>query len=204
MTFISRIQLRHTAKDLGSSPTSKRNADLLTRHNRLVRQITSLCEIQATYIPGTHTVLQALQKAKSKDGKPSLFSYAETIPLIFPSNLPVTTRRAGVVAGLADAELRFRDAQCRNNLKALRNQLIIKSRLMTYKNLQTRHQGATTSLLDSNERKVQLHAARYRVAHQAKIRLVGDGMVGWRKLEDQDIRCMEDEEALRKRMKRTQ
>ena len=72
MTFISRIQLRHTAKDLGSSPTSKRNADLLTCRNCLVRQITSLCEIQATYIPGTHTVLQALQKAKSKDGKPSL------------------------------------------------------------------------------------------------------------------------------------
>lgn len=88
---ISRIQLRHMAKNIGSSPTSKQTADLFTRRSRLARQITALREIQATYIPGAQTVLQTLQKARSKDSKASPLSYAETIPLVFPSDLPVTT-----------------------------------------------------------------------------------------------------------------
>ncbi|KAK7025336.1 hypothetical protein VNI00_016118 [Paramarasmius palmivorus] len=93
-------------------------------------------------------------------------------------------------------ELRLRNAQCSESLDELQNQLLIKSRLRTYKSAQARHQKdlrQSSHLLQLNKEKIELHANRYRDAWEAIGRLI-EGDVPWRKLEKTDIRCMEDPE----------
>lgn len=123
---------------------------------------------------------------------------SENIPIVLPSDLPASLRQGGGCASDLEAiELRLRDAQCQTALDDLRNGLLMKSRLQTYKGSHVRHQGATTrsrSLLDRNEAKIQLHAAKYQAAWSAKFKLVGENSVGWKRLDKKHIRCMEDKE----------
>ena len=57
------------------------------------------------------------------------------------------------------------------------------------------------TLLDRNERKIRLHAAKYRDAHAALLKYHGDDTSSfeWEELKQEDIWCMEDPEALEKR-----
>jgi hypothetical protein len=115
-------------------------------------------------------------------------------------------QRARCVPGLHHIEALLRDAQCRTGLVRLRNQLHIKSRLLTYKKNQVRHQGANTrsrTIVARNESKIRLHSEKYQTAWEAIRKLNGgdDGMVGWRVLRREDIQCMEDAEDLRKKAK---
>ncbi|KAJ7429540.1 hypothetical protein FB451DRAFT_1070105, partial [Mycena latifolia] len=93
------------------------------------------------------------------------------------------------------------------SLAGLRNKLHIKSRLLTYKAHQTRHQGPNTrarSVVTHNETKVRLNSEKYQCAWEA-IRLLRGGdeaSVGWRRLQKDNIRCMQDEEDLRRKAKR--
>ncbi|KAJ7337662.1 hypothetical protein DFH08DRAFT_705666, partial [Mycena albidolilacea] len=105
------------------------------------------------------------------------------------------------VAALAAIEGAMREAQCSNALVWLRSQLHVKSRLLTYKALQARHQGANTrarTIVEQNECKIHLHSEKYQMAWEVKRRLAnGDAeMVGWPPLRREDIRCMEDVEEL--------
>jgi hypothetical protein len=82
--------------------------------------------------------------------------------------------------------------------------LFIKTRFLVHKGLHLRHQGATTrarALLNRNERKIRLHATKYRDARAALLRLHGDDVSSfeWEELKQTDIQCMEDPEALEKR-----
>ncbi|KAJ7575918.1 hypothetical protein C8J56DRAFT_1007579 [Mycena floridula] len=81
----------------------------------------------------------------------------------------------------------------------LHNQLFIKARLLTYKNLHAQHQGAMTrshGLLGHNELKMSL-------TWEAKLSLVEGRVekVGWQKLEVKDIKCMQDLEETAKQQK---
>jgi hypothetical protein len=55
-------------------------------------------------------------------------------------------------------------------------------------------------LIDCNDAKIKAHAAKYRDAREALMKLQGADEVtfGWCKLEDKDIRCMEDPEKIGK------
>jgi hypothetical protein len=128
-------------------------------------------------------------------------SFVEDTPLYLPSALDVADRSADITRNIATMETILREAQCRTSLEQLRTQLHIKSRLLTYKERQVRYQGANTrarSLIDRNDAKIKVHAAKYRDAREALMKLQGADEVtfGWRKLEDKDIRCMEDPEKL--------
>ncbi|KAK7021960.1 hypothetical protein VNI00_017139 [Paramarasmius palmivorus] len=99
-------------------------------------------------------------------------------------------------SNLADIELCLRNAQCSESLDNIRNLLLIKSRLLTYKEGQVRHQEQLqqmSQLLGQNEYKICLHVARYQTAWAAYERLQ-NGIVPWRKLNESDIRCMGDPE----------
>lgn len=125
----------------------------------------------------------------------------EKVPLFLPSDLSSRERSGSCYKGLGDIELRLRDAQCQSSLDQLRNQLHIKSRLLTYKGINVRHQGPNTrarSLITRNEAKICLHAEKYRAARAAKCRLLdGDNeSVEWMPLRQEDVRCMQDAEDL--------
>ncbi|KAJ7357934.1 hypothetical protein DFH08DRAFT_651511, partial [Mycena albidolilacea] len=101
----------------------------------------------------------------------------------------------------------LRDAQCRGALVKLRNQLVIKTRFLNYKNLHSRGQGATTrarTIVGRNELKIRLHSERYQSAWDALFAMMGgiEGAVGWKNLRKADIRCMEDAEDVWRKKKR--
>ncbi|KAF8184265.1 hypothetical protein K438DRAFT_1552957, partial [Mycena galopus ATCC 62051] len=125
----------------------------------------------------------------------------EQVPLYLPSALTPAQRGMESIKVLADIENALRDTQCSTALVKLRDKLHVKSRLLTYKELQARHQGANTraqGIVERNECKIRLHSEKYQMAWEARFRLAdGDlAKVGWQALRKEDIRCMEDAEEL--------
>ncbi|KAJ7021085.1 hypothetical protein C8F04DRAFT_973213 [Mycena alexandri] len=166
---------------------------------KLTRGIARFRKLQATYTPGA---LQALARRPDDPTKTP-----ERTPLMLPSALTADERKNGCMAGVEYTEAIARDGQCGAALLRLRHQLHVKSRFITYKKKNSRHQGANTrsrTLVARNESKLCLHSEKYQTAWGA-IRALNGGdaaKVGWRKLCQGDIRLMEDAEDLRKRNKR--
>ncbi|KII90035.1 hypothetical protein PLICRDRAFT_108435, partial [Plicaturopsis crispa FD-325 SS-3] len=134
--------------------------------------------------------------------------HPENEPLYLPSALNQEDLKA-CTPGLGSIEDKLRDAQCAMSLERLRVQLHIKSRYLTYKQFETRHQHMairTRTLITRNETKIQLHAAKYQDARKAKISLAGGdaSAVGLRELKKEDCRCMEDSEELERRAQKRQ
>ncbi|KAF8193985.1 hypothetical protein K438DRAFT_1969276 [Mycena galopus ATCC 62051] len=125
----------------------------------------------------------------------------ENVPLFLPSALTAAQRTAETVKPLVAMENMLRDAQCGTALECLRLFLHVKSRLLTYKQLQARHQGANIcvrTLVERNKCKICLYSEKYQMAWEARWCLADGDMekVGWRILRKEDIRCMEDAEEL--------
>ncbi|KAJ7797560.1 hypothetical protein B0H14DRAFT_3493624 [Mycena olivaceomarginata] len=161
----------------------QRRIDLIALRRTLNRSIQRLRKLQATYTPASIVALGNRENVP-EDEQP------EQVPLFLPSAFsPAQRTTEGVAAFGGDRRRHARGA------------LHVKSRLLTYKALQARHQGANTrarALVERNECKIRLHSEKYQMAWEAKRRLAdGDAeMVGWPPLRREDIRCMEDPEEL--------
>ncbi|KAF7343557.1 CxC2 domain-containing protein [Mycena sanguinolenta] len=195
-------QQRQLRADLASnrSPTTKDLADFVTRRTRISRQIKKLRLLQRKYSPGA---LQRLATHPDPVDPPE----AEHAPLFLPSSLsPVDCTSPAAVPGLAAAEARLRDAQCSESLDQIRHGLTVKKRLQTYKSLNSRRQHQNTrarSLVDNQQRKIDLAAGTYRCARAVRLALVDIvGPSGWQKLEKADLRLPEDEEEAKRRKQR--
>ncbi|KAJ6486565.1 hypothetical protein C8R47DRAFT_1216667 [Mycena vitilis] len=183
--------------ELKKAQTTGQQIDLAAMRTKLNRGIVRFRKIQQTYMPAAIQVLGELAQPPN--------TLAEDVPLLLPSALS-DAQRLRCVAGLDHLEALMRDAQCRTALVRLRNQLHIKSRLLTYKKNQSRHQGANTrsrTIVNRNESKIRLHSEKYQTAWEAMRKLNGgdETLIGWRVLKREDIRCMEDAEDLRKKAK---
>ncbi|KAJ7500190.1 hypothetical protein B0H11DRAFT_2225734 [Mycena galericulata] len=181
--------------ELKKAGTAGMLIDMKALRMKLNRGILRFRKLQAAYMPAALQALGALDLPAT--------TLAENVPLLLPSAL-THAQRERCVAGLHLVELEMRDAQCRSSLAELRNQLYIKARLLNYKRLHARHQGATTrarSTVERNESKIRLHSEKYQTAWDALRRLNGgdEMQVGWRVLRREDIRCMEDAEDYSKR-----
>ncbi|KAJ7642651.1 hypothetical protein DFH06DRAFT_999477, partial [Mycena polygramma] len=177
--------------ELKKAGTTAQKIDIVGLRTKLSRGIVRFRKLQATYTPAA---LQALARRQA-DPK----ELPETTPLMLPSALPQAERDVGCMAGVHLIEGLARDAQCSAALMRLRNQLHVKSRFLTYKEIHSRNQGANTrsrTLVARNESKIRLHSEKYQAAWNA-LRLLQGGdasKVGWRKLKKEDIRLMEDQE----------
>ncbi|KAJ7028207.1 hypothetical protein C8F04DRAFT_1291706 [Mycena alexandri] len=185
--------------ELKKAQTTAQKIDVVAMRRKLIRGITRFRKLQATYTPG------ALQVLARRPADPE--ETPEKTPLVLPSALTEQERREGCMAGVEYTEAIARDGQCGAALLRLRHQLHIKSRFITYKKNNSRHQGANTrsrTLVARNESKIRLHSEKYQVAWGAMRALNGGdaSKVGWRKLCQADIRLMEDAEDLRKRNER--
>ncbi|KAJ7725755.1 hypothetical protein B0H14DRAFT_3519240 [Mycena olivaceomarginata] len=168
--------------------TTSQEIDMIALRQSLNQSIQRLRKLQATYTPASIVAF---------DEQP------EQVPLFLPSALSTAQRSMEGVPALAVIEGAMREVQCSHALVRLRSQLHVKSRLLTYKALQARHQGANTrvcAIVERNKCKIRLHSEKYQMAWEAKRRLAdGDAdMVGWPPLLREDIRCMEDAEELAK------
>ncbi|KAF8194503.1 hypothetical protein K438DRAFT_2129700 [Mycena galopus ATCC 62051] len=179
------------------SPTAKELTDFVTRRARISRQIKKLRLLQRKYSPGA---LQHL--ATSAD--PMEAPEAERVALLLPSALSCAESSPPLSApGLAAAEARLRDGQCRESLDQIRHALTVKRRLQTYKTLSSRHQHQNTrarGLVDGQQRRVGLAAGTYRQARLALTHIAGT--CDWRVLENEDLRLIEDEEEAKKKKQR--
>ncbi|KAF7343819.1 CxC2 domain-containing protein [Mycena sanguinolenta] len=189
-----RVRLQAELKKAG---TTGMQIDLAAMRTKLNRGIARFRKIQQAYMP------VAVQLLGEMDLPPT--TLAEDVPLLLPSAL-TEAQRTRCAGGLEHVEALMRDAQCRTALTRLRNQLHIKSRLLTYKKNHVRHQGANTrsrTIVTRNESKIRLHSEKYQTAWEAMRKLSGgnEELVGWRVLKREDIRCMEDTEDLRKKAK---
>ncbi|KAJ7805644.1 hypothetical protein B0H13DRAFT_1670300 [Mycena leptocephala] len=183
--------------ELKKAQTTEMQINLGAMRTKLNRGIARFRKLQQTYMPVVRQMLGDM--ALKAD------TLAEDVPLLLPSALS-EAERGRCVPGLEPMEALMRDAQCRMGLVRLRNQLHIKSRLLVYKKNHARHQGANTrsrTIVARNESKIRLHSEKYQTAWEALRRLNGgdESMVGWRVLKKDDIRCMEDQEDLRKKVK---
>ncbi|KAJ7160837.1 hypothetical protein C8R46DRAFT_1164534 [Mycena filopes] len=174
-----RVRIQAELKKAG---TTAQKIDILALRRKLTWGIIRFCKLQATYTPGV-LLLLANWPAKPEE-------LAEDIPLMLPSALSPAERETGCVAGVQFIE-------CAAALVKLRNQLHIKSRLMTYKKSHSRNQGANTRLrtiVARNESKIRLHSEKYQAAWRSLQLLKGveATMLGWRQLRREDILMMED------------
>ncbi|KAJ7776476.1 hypothetical protein DFH07DRAFT_865693 [Mycena maculata] len=189
-----------TRKDLAT----KQTAEMLEKRMKLGRYTARFRTLQSVYTPAA---LQAL--AEVPPPPPEKAEWAgrvENIPLFLPSTLSAEQRMSGCFKGVAKVEEWLRDAQCQSALNEVRACLHVKSRFHAYKDVNARHQGATTctrALMDQNDMKMRIKAEKYIAAWEAKCALVGDANVGWKRLNPKkDLRCMDSEEDRAMRQKR--
>ncbi|KAF7313031.1 Thiamine pyrophosphokinase [Mycena kentingensis (nom. inval.)] len=108
---------------------------------------------------------QALNKSIQR-----IYTVVELVPILAPSVLPDAMRaNGGCWPGLVVLERQLRDAQCRRRsaLSALRMQLHVKQRLLSYKRHHSRNQGANTrsrALVTRNENKILRHADKFQAS----------------------------------------
>ncbi|THU90019.1 hypothetical protein K435DRAFT_802306 [Dendrothele bispora CBS 962.96] len=194
-------QQRRLAQDVKNNAhtTAKQLTTIIERRTRLSRAIGRFRAIQATYTPAA---LQALSKRQvNSPGKADnsvLDENPESIPLMLPSSLSPAEREQGCRTGLLGIELQLRDAQMRRSLEHLRNHLHIRSRLVTYRDSNVRHQSMLTrsrAMLARNDMKTETHKQRYQAAWLAVARAHGGDKtkVKWMQLRDADVRCLSSE-----------
>ncbi|KAJ7576760.1 hypothetical protein C8J56DRAFT_899392 [Mycena floridula] len=107
-------------------------------------------------------IIKSNGKLVGKDGLPLPAPVAEDVRVLFPSDMTLEQRSRGIWPGLDEIEIQLRDAQYGDALDQLRNQLIIKACLLTYKAWEVK-----SVLINGNT-----------------------ANIGWRKLEVRDIKCM--------------
>ncbi|KAE9391441.1 hypothetical protein BT96DRAFT_1001297 [Gymnopus androsaceus JB14] len=177
-------QLRLDVKST-RSPTSKQQANFVDQRTCIEWQINRVRALQHVHDPAVLQVLATSAPLVDSSGNPLPPPESEDILLLFPSEMP--------------------DAQCGLALDQLRHSLLVKRHLYTYKNNNARKQKAASrsrTLLDNQQKKVDLATATYRRARFAKASILGEDNVGWRKLEQSDIRMMGDEEEEKKKKQR--
>lgn len=151
--------------------------------------------LQAIYLPAAIGELSTRAVPEGEE--------AEAVPVILPSSLSMDGR-ALCDNQLLDVERRLREARCQSALDDLRNLLFIKSRLVSYKDRNVRHQAANTrarTLINRNELKIKLQALKYQTSWSALKALAGgdESKLKWQALKTEHIRCMEDPDVTRKK-----
>ncbi|KAF7313390.1 CxC2 domain-containing protein [Mycena chlorophos] len=127
------IRIQAELRTAGSSPSP---VDLEALRRKCDEDQKTWRDLLATYSPASLVRLQRLKLADNV--------LSENVPLLFPSALSAAERESGCQPGIVSIEIAFREAQCREALVKLRNQLHIKSRLVLYKKVHSQHQGANT------------------------------------------------------------
>lgn len=141
---------------------------------------------------------QPPRRSVRRRGPPAADDRPEAARLYFPHELSLEDLE-GCVAGLAENESLLRDGQMRSALDHLRVQLHVRSRLITFKARNSRHQRQnqkSREKIDKCEAKIKLLTAKYRSARAAKLALCGPGdwEKEWRPLTDRDVRGLSDPE----------
>ncbi|KAJ8487283.1 hypothetical protein ONZ45_g14392 [Pleurotus djamor] len=191
-------RLRFTTKDMKTS-TTHQEVEIQDVRIKLARRLARFRLWQAAYMPSVIPLLTARTVPDEEE--------IESVPLLLPSEL-TREEREMCLGNVGSIEREFRDAECQSALNEIRNNLLIKSRLLGYKDRNARHQTANTrtrTLISRNEAKIKQQSAKYQNAWTKLSALVEEGRpMKWKKLNKDDIRCMQDPDSLTHRHARRQ
>nr|GAT44258.1 predicted protein [Mycena chlorophos] len=179
-----KIRVQAELHDAGSSSSRTNLAEL---RKQCIKDQASWRLLLATYSPASLVRLDKLDLAQD--------ILVENVPLMMPSALSSAERQTGCRDGVVELEIALREAQCREALIYLQVHLHVKARLMLYKVVNARHQGANTrlrALINRNEGKIKLHAEKYQCAWRALVALLSRVPTTFPPLRRADIRCMHD------------
>ncbi|KAJ8482732.1 hypothetical protein ONZ45_g14849 [Pleurotus djamor] len=184
-------RLRFAAQG-SKSTTTTQELDILDLRTKLSRRLARFRLWQAAYMPSVIPLLTARTVPEEEE--------IESVPLLLLPSCLDAEARSMCLGNVGAVEKEFRDAECQTALNEIRNTLLIKSRLLGYKNRNARHQTANTrtrTLINRNETKIKQQAAKYQNAWTKLTALAADGeVIRWQKLEQDDIRCMQDANTL--------
>ena len=187
--------------------TAHQNKELLQKRSVIRRRLLNVRAVQAIYMPCVPLLLARHLRAAADAARTNTAAAANPaamadLPknqsLYFPHALSPEDRKV-CVDGLTQIEERLRDAQLFDSLDRIRVHLHIRSRLVTSKKRNVRHQGANTRArrrIDVNDGKIGALADKYRAARVAKLALAGPGPweKEWRTLARADVRTMQAED----------
>ncbi|KAH7904773.1 hypothetical protein BJ138DRAFT_1106537, partial [Hygrophoropsis aurantiaca] len=162
-----RIQMESTAQ----LRTANQMSILEDKWISFLSKLHSFRDLQRLYMPGAVHCIQREERLSSDTPVK-----AGNIKLWMPSDLPVEERDHGCVRGLAQMEIRLREAQCSNALETLRSRLYAKAYLINFRNKNTRGQVQSTrsrTLINHVGDRVSLSASKYRRARAALMALCG-------------------------------
>ncbi|THU78442.1 hypothetical protein K435DRAFT_589493, partial [Dendrothele bispora CBS 962.96] len=168
------------------APTNKQLTYMVDRRTKLTRQIRRFRALQLAFMPVALQVISTIPPSQAPLN-------TEDISLYLPSQLSSSQRPSD----LSGIEIRLREGQLNESLNQLRRVILVKQRLLRYKKINARNQGTTTrtcGIIKQQDKKIELAAAAYRAAWDAKLHLLnGDySSLGWNKLLDEHIVGMED------------
>ena len=139
---------------------------------------------------------------KGENASASVHCNPEDTPLSLPSSLPPDRISVVCYPGLPSIEEKLRTAQCYDALEGLRHILRLKTRMVNFKNKNSRGQREglrSHAIIDRVHARARKTTEKYRAARAAKLKLSGPGE--WEKvlrlLHDADVRSYSDPDRLR-------
>ncbi|KAF7799366.1 hypothetical protein EIP86_010598 [Pleurotus ostreatoroseus] len=201
--------------------TPNQAIEVLEKRAALRKRLAAVRDVQAIYMPcvpqlvakyhlqrrapnvtsshtGTLRTAGSITRSQTAVTSADTLELTEHQPLFLPHSLALEELDA-CHPGLAELEERLREGQMCSSLDKVRIHLHIKSRLVTFKGRNVRHQQANTrarSKIMANEMKIISFADKYRAAWNARTSLnpVGEWTKRWRQLRREDVRCMQEDD----------
>ena len=172
--FVFKCELAQTK----GKKTSKQLADLEEKRSALIRQIIIWRPIQLAYTPHVAALLPLVQGDVADTS--GHYSNPESMPLFFPSSLPLELRQRPELNDICKAECHLREAQADDALADVRHLRCVIQGLWQFKKLNVSGTGnrPNTQMLESYsqfESKLQRAANRYCVAYTALLALDPNG-----------------------------
>ncbi|KAK7024597.1 hypothetical protein VNI00_016158 [Paramarasmius palmivorus] len=171
--------------------TTLQQTDLADRRAKLERAIARVRRLQEVYTP-IITTLDGVQESAPEP---------ETVNLLLPSGLPDEVRRQPVMEKWVAMEAEYRRGQCESSLDDIRTRLFVRTKLLTNRDLNARHQkGARDAreVLARNNHKMEEAKDKYRAAYTALMSLRNGTLQNrekkFQELRDADVRSLDEED----------
>ncbi|KAJ6602497.1 hypothetical protein DFH09DRAFT_1301519 [Mycena vulgaris] len=202
--LVAGMQLEETQRRIKAELKGRRVvvADASTRVEELrmsfIAKLETFRSLQAKHMPGGILALEQAEEDRDADSDPP---NPEDVVLWMPSELANSPRARGCVKGLAEKEVRLREAQCTNALDSVRDLLHSKRHLIQYRNSHLVGQTQSTrsnTLIGQVTDRTEGVTIRYRRAWKALGNLKGAAWLEKKRLREltpADIKLDEEEES---------
>ncbi|KAL0572904.1 hypothetical protein V5O48_009073, partial [Marasmius crinis-equi] len=188
-------RLRADIAERKRDPTVRQSTKIIDERSTIRRQLKSLEEVRAIYMPGLIQHLRDLEEEEGVEEEEK----AEDIAIWLPSSLQRADIDGICVSGLADVEARLQKGRAHDALDGVRHTLRVKSRMILFKNTNVRGQrdsGRSREVINTVETRAKTYAKKYRVCRELYYSLLPEDVrvsdMELPELKDTDVRSYKD------------